>query len=152
MPASRGEKGRHTGEARETSHPFGTASRAPARTVDDETHLLEALAEVTGVEGELLDAGLPVVGAVAPHDDAHGGKDLLAHGRRHGRGKVLRVRRRANGVDNVRRRRNVAAGRAEALGERAHHNVHVVNVHAEELQKEAPPGAACVRTSGSRGG
>ena len=43
-------------------------------SVDDETHLLEAAAEVARVVDQTLDAG--EAGAFAVHDLAHGGDDL----------------------------------------------------------------------------
>ena len=94
--------------------------------VHDEAHGDEALAEVVRVPGELGDALLAVVAAVDARYDAQRGLDLLRDGRAHAGRVAVGVRVSAYVVDELLGAGYVAAARAEALGEGAHHDVDVL--------------------------
>ena len=104
-----------------------------------QTERLQPLAEKLGVFAELPELLSADVRAVLPGDDPQGREDLGAHGRGHG-ARVHATRRvLPDPRDGFVIRRDVSTGGAKRLGERPHHDVHVLWVHAE-LLAHAPAG------------
>jgi hypothetical protein len=106
-------------------------------TIHNEAHLEELVSEVPGIIHQLVDSPLSFATAVQAPDDLDCALNLQAHRRAHTGGVAASMRVQLDEVYELLGSGQVAASRAEALGERAHEDVNVLGIAAPVVDHTA---------------